>query len=311
MTEHIEQNVLKRMAEAGKPRLRISAMSPAKALRVGLAKAAQEVLRLPLVVEGVNEARLSLAELMDTLEDRAMFAVLNGRDEALGLAALSTQVVAGVVEMQTTGRISGTLAPLRRPTRTDAMMAVEFIDQMMIEFETALAEELDVIWAGSFRYGSFLNDARPLGLILEDVVYRVFRINVDMGMGAKRGHILLVLPANGRGNPPERRGPDVADPGVVWAANLEQAVLATPAQLEVILHRMTIPLAAVMGLKAGDLIPLPMTTLGMVRLDGVGGRKLATGKLGQSRGFRAVRLSLEDAEAVAAAMMLVVRDLDE
>ena len=308
MTEQIEQNVLKRKAEAGKPRLRISAMSPAKALRVGLAKAAQDVLRLPLVVEAVAETRLSLAELIDMLEDRALFAVLNGPDEGLGLAALSAQVMTGVVEMQTTGRISSTVAPPRRPTRTDAMMAVEFIDKMMIEFETSLADELDITWAGGFRYGSFINDARPLGLILEDLVYRAFRIGVDMGMGAKRGHILLVLPASGRGNPPERRGPDIADPGVIWAKNLEQAVMTTPAQLEAILHRLTIPLAAVMGLKVGDVIPLPMAALGGVELDGVGGRKLAIGQLGQARGFRAVRLTLEDAEAMAAAMTPALAD---
>ena len=79
--------------------------------------------------------------------------------------------------------------------------------------------------------------------------------------------------------------------------------MATPAQLEAVLHRMTIPLGAVTGLKVGDMIPLPMAAVELLRLEGLGGRKLVFGKLGQSHGHRAVRLSVQDAEAVATAMM--------
>ena len=302
MTGQVEQNVLKRKAVAGKPRLSISAMSPAKALRVGLAKAAQDCLRMPLIVDQVAERRVSLTELLDELQDRALFAVLNGPGEGLGLVALSPQVLSAVVEMQTMGRVSNGEPLDRRPTRTDATMAVGFIDQMMIEFETALADEMDVIWAGGFRYASFLNDQRPLGLLLDDTVYRVFRIEVDIALGAKRGHILLVLPASGRGNPPERTGAAIPDPAVQWARNLEQAVMATPTELEAVLHRITVPLSAVMGLRAGDMIPLPMAAVERLKLEGLGGRKLAGGRLGQSRGYRAIRLSAEEAEAVTKAL---------
>ena len=303
MNDQTEQTVLKRKAEAGKPRLSFSAMSPAKALRVGLAKAAQDQLRLALIVDKVTEDRLSLAEMLDLLEERALLAVLNGPAEGLGLVALSPPVLAALVEIQTMGRVTQGDALSRRPTRTDATMAVDFIDQVMIELELALAAEMDVIWAGGFRYASFLNDPRPLGLLLEDTAYRVFRIEIDLAMGAKRGIMLLALPAAGRGNPPERRGAAVPDPGAAWAASMERTVMATPAQLVAVLHRMTIPLSAVMALQVGDLLPLPMSGVEKLRIEGTGGRKLANGKLGQARGYRAVKLSLEHAEAMAQAML--------
>ena len=303
MNDQTAQNVLKRKAEAGRPRLSFSAMSPAKALRVGLAKAAQDQLRLALIVDKVSEDRLSLAEMLDLPEEQALLAVLNGPAEGLGLVALSPPVLAALVEMQTMGRVSHVDAPARRPTRTDATMAVAFIDQVMIELEMALAQEMDVIWAGGFRYASFLNDPRPLGLLLEDTAYRVFRIEVDLAMGAKRGTMLLALPAAGRGNPPERRGAAEPDPGAAWAASMERTVMATPAQLQAVLHRITIPLSAVMALQVGDLVPLPMSGVEKLRIEGSGGQRLATGRLGQTRGYRAVKLSLETAEAMARAML--------
>ena len=303
MNDQTEQNVLKRKAEAGRPRLSFSAMSPAKALRVGLAKAAQDQLRRALIVDKVSEDRLSLAEMLDLLAERALLAVLNGPAEGLGLVALSPPVLAALVEMQTMGRVSHVEAPARRPTRTDATMAVAFIDQVMIELELALVQEMDVIWAGGFRYASFLNDPRPLGLLLEDTAYRVFRIEIDLAMGAKRGTMLLALPADGRGNPPERRGAAVPDPGAAWAASMESTVMATPVQLHAVLHRVTIPLSAVMALQVGDMVPLPMSGVEKLWIEGSGGRRLATGILGQTRGYRAVKLSLETAEAMAQAML--------
>ena len=75
--------------------------------------------------------------------------------------------------------------------------------------------------------------------------------------------------------------------------------MATPTQLQAVLHRLSIPLSAVMQLQAGDLMPLPMASVEKLRLEGSGGRRLVMGRLGQARGFRAVKLSLGDAADLA------------
>ena len=46
------------------------------------------------------------------------------------------------------------------------------VDAALEGLEIALAEEADLIWADGFRYASFLDDPRPLGLLLEDIAYR-------------------------------------------------------------------------------------------------------------------------------------------
>ena len=75
-----------------------------------------------------------------------------------------------------------------------------------------------------------------------------------------------------------------------FAQALSDQVMQTEARLGAILHRVTLPLGAVMALLPGEILPLPAAALGHVVVEGVDGRPLATGKLGQNRGMRAVRL---------------------
>lgn len=288
-----DPTVLRRKVVAGRPPVDVTLMSPGKAMRIALTKAGQESSNLPVMVEGLQEARLSLAELLDGLQERALLAVLEGPAEGLGLVAISPQALAGLIEMQTMGRVIPGEAALRRPTRTDAAMAAGFIDQLLQALEVALAAEPDVVWAGGFRYASFLDDPRPLGLLLEDTGYRVFRATLDLAQGAKLGEFLLALPANGRGTAPVRVVPS-ADPGADWALSMQQTLMTTPARLDAVLHRVTLPLAAVMRLQAGDLVALPMAALDHLQLEGAGGRRLVAGKLGQIRGYRAVRLAIDE-----------------
>ena len=46
-----------------------------------------------------------------------------------------------------------------------------------------------------------------------------------------------------------------------------------------------------MALQAGDLVPLSRAQLDRVTLEGVDGRPLGLGRLGQNRGMRALRLA--------------------
>lgn len=294
MADDTAVSVLKRKAGAGRPATDAAGMSPGKALRLALAKTAQDSLKMVLVVDAITDQRLSLAEMLDELPDRALLAVLEGPAEGIGLIALSPQMLAALIEVQTMGRVAPGDSVARKPTRTDAALAASFIDRVLQGLETELATEQDVVWAGGFRYASFLDDPRPLGLLMEDTLYRVFDISVDLALGAKKGAMLLVMPADGKGTAPQRPVPAEPDTVGVWLRAMEQTVMTTPAALEAVLHRVTLPLSAVMGLREGELIGLPMAAIDQLVLEGAGGRRLARGKLGQIRGHRAVKLSMED-----------------
>ena len=292
------QSVLRRKLAARKP-VAAAGVTPVKALRLALARAAQEVPGLELVIEGMTEARRSLTEVLDLPPDRALLGMLGGPGESLGLIAIAPGVLAGLIEVMTMGRAGLGEPAARKPTRTDAAMSAGLIDRVLTGVEEELAASQDVVWAGGFRYASFLDDPRPLGLLLEDVTYRVFLVTLSLAGGARRGEVLLVLPAQGRGVAPALAPVEhmAADEVPVTLADV---VMGASAQLTAVLHRVTIPLAAVLRLQAGDVLPIPAAALERIVLEGADGRRLAEGKLGQNRGNRAVRLSGQASRSSAA-----------
>ncbi|MCR9152117.1 MAG: FliM/FliN family flagellar motor switch protein [Rhodobacteraceae bacterium] len=309
MADDRSQTVLKRKAEAGRPRTDLFAMTPKKALRQALAKAAQDLMEMPLSMSDWTETKMSLAELPETLEDRALLAILEGPGEGLGLIGISPPLLAGLLEKQTMGRLGTGEVPGRRPTRTDAALCAEFVDQALAGFGEFLAEEPDVTWAAGFRYASWLEDPRPLGLILEDTTYRVIRATVQLGTGeARTGQLLLCVPAKGRGpkprpklEPPEA-APEAAAGDADWSGLLEQTVMTADVLIDAVLYRVDMPIGEIMALQPGSELAIPMAALEQLELQGVDGKPLARGRLGQANGHRAVRMTVIDtAEAGPAA----------
>ncbi len=261
--------------------------------RLALARSAQDTLSLPLDVPRLSLHRRSLTELTDLLPDYALLAVLEGPGDGLGLLALSPVVLAGLIEVQTMGRVLPHPPLPRKPTRTDAAMVAMVIERAMSALDEALADEADLVWAGGFRYASFLDDPRPLGLLLEDSSYRVLTAQVSLAGGAKSGEVILALPAEGRGHRPTLAATLADDAHAVHAftQSLTEAVLGVTCQLDAVLARIVLPLSAVMALEPGTIVPLPKASLSDLRMEGLDGRFLIDAKLGQNRGTRAVRLA--------------------
>lgn len=292
------------MAEAGQGILRRKVMAARaeaagggpgadRCWRLALARAARDDLKIALDFRSMTVDRRSLAELMELPPDRALIAVLDGPGEGLGVIILSPQVLTGFIEAQTVGKVKSTEPATRKPTRTDAAMVAVVIDAALRGLELALADEADLVWAGGFRYASFLDDPRPLGLLLDDTTYKVLRAEVDLAGGARTGEILLALPAEGRGMAPNAKtGPvENADHGHVFMQALSDRVSGSHCRLEAVLARITLPLSDVMALTEGALLALPQAALDQISLEGFDGRRVAEGKLGQNRGMRAIRLS--------------------
>lgn len=262
--------------------------------RLALARAARDALKLPLEVVRLTLARNSLAELLEQPPDFALIIVLEGPQDGLGLLVISPQVLAGMIEILTIGKVAAGPPVARKPTRTDAAMVAGMIDMALAGLESGLAQEADLIWAGGFRYASFLDDPRPLGLLLEDTSYRVLNAEVALADGARGGTVLLALPAEGRGAVPDLPGSpaqDAAETGPAFAAALAEQVAGADCSLDAVLARLSMPLAAVLGLRVGAVLGLARAGLDQISFEGIDGRKVAEGKLGQNRGMRAIRLT--------------------
>jgi flagellar motor switch protein FliM len=296
----LEQNGLKRKIDLSRKNLAPPEIHGAqKAWKLALARAARDAIGLDLSLLDLRQIRSSLTELLELPPDRALIAILEGPKEGLGLMVISPEILAGIVEMQMVGRVS-TAAPIaRRPTRTDAAMASDLIERALLGLESELAQSTDRIWAGEFRYASFLEDARPLALLLEDVTYQVLDATISIAEGAKSGRIVLALPADGRGTPPKTAEPAPNRAAeMVFSAALGEQVMATHADLVAVLGRMHIPLETLLNLQAGETLPLGSAALDQIDLEGLDGKALAAGKLGQNNGMRAIRIS--DAASPAA-----------
>lgn len=288
----VDRGAIRRKIEASTKPAEAGLAGAERSWRLALARSARDCFALDLEVTRLTCDRRSLPELLDMPPELALIAVLEGPREALGLIVLSPPVLAALLEVQTIGKVSPHPPTARKPTRTDAAMVAGFIDVALEMLEDGLQTDPDLIWTSGFRYASFLDDPRPLGLLLEDCPYRVLQTEVSLALGVKTGGLMLVVPADGRGERPLGMV-DLHEPAEerAFAAALGDQVMAVDCVLEAVLHRMTIPLSAVMALQSGDLVPLPMAALDRIGLEGGDGRRLAEGRLGQNRGMRAVRLA--------------------
>jgi flagellar motor switch protein FliM len=296
-SEKVDDSVLRgRVARAKSQLAAVAGGTVEQAWDMALRRAAQDKIALRIEVTACRLRQLSLTELLELPGARSLIGILDGPAEAMGVIVLSPEVLSGLVEVQTLGSVT-THPPLaRKPTRTDAAMVAGFFDSALSELDLALGGRPEGVWAAGFRYASFLDDPRPLALMLEDAAWQVVEADVTLAGGAKSGRILLALPAMGRGaNTADALGRQ-ADQAAKFTAALREQVGHATATLEAVLVRMQVDLSELMGLGPEDVLPLFGASLETVQLETSDGRRVATARLGQARGMRALRVLRLDSD---------------
>lgn len=265
-------------------------MSPVRALRLAAEKAADEDIALVLGVRAVTRQMLDHAGLIAEAPDDALLLLLDGPDGAVGVMMLDPATIAAVIEMQTMGQVLA--RPLRdRPlTRTDAAMAAPLVDGVLRRFSRNMADQPDSYWTSGFQFGAMIDDRRSLGLALLAADYHLFRMELDLGSALRQGVLNLALPV--RANPDQPRQ-DAANAAA--SLQFQKRVMTAPVRLDAVLCRLSVTLQDLGQLKVGDLLPVPPEALREVSLEAVGRRRVATGRLGQLDGMRALRLNLNEA----------------
>lgn len=257
---------------------------------LALARAARDEAGLRLTLAEVRVAVLSLAEVLELPPEQALIAVLDeDAGPGLGLMVLSAEVLAGVVEQMATGQVQAGRAAPRRPTRTDAALVAPMIDAALAALEAGLASEgaeAGGDWARGYRFASTVPDARALGLLLEDVSYRVVQGVADLADGAKAGAVILVLPDQRRAVH-KAVTVDEGDFNAALAAQVETAEV----RMEAVLLRVPLTLGMVLEFQLGQVIDLPQADLSRIAIEGADGRPVAQGRLGRQGGLRAVRVT--------------------
>ncbi|MFT6912433.1 MAG: flagellar motor switch protein FliM [Paracoccaceae bacterium] len=317
MADAAPQSVLRRKAVSSL-RGQVSVMTPEKAMAEAVARASQDAFGLAMHLSGCKLAMNSLSELLDMLPEKCLLAVVEGPGDAQGLLALDPMLFAGLVEFQTIGRINPVLPAARRATRTDAILVADWIDRLLHEFDVGLSEVPDSQWAQGYSYCSAIPDARPLALLLEDAPYRLLEIDVSIGEDVRAGRAILAVLADGsrpgvrrKANGSGKRSgaaqgdprkpmtePEIQSPkNAKWAADLAEVVAEADVEVRAILYRLEMPISDLGALKIGDLVNVPLASVGNVRIEGSDGRLAGHGRLGQSMGQRAIRINGADVTA--------------
>lgn len=264
--------------------------------RLALARAARDAAGLELVVERVESSSRELSELAELLPERALLLLLRGPLGRLGMIALSPEVTASLIESQTIGRVhAGAPAP-RRPTRIDAAMVAGWIQRALSGLSAGTGQGPDADWARGYHYDSYVDNARAMELLLEERPHRGMLARLSLADGVRRGTVLLALPEpDGASRAGAIESADTATDGDEGAAPgftaaFGNAVLESECLLDAVLARLSLPLATLLGLQAGQVVPLGRASLDATWLADVNGGVVARARLGQQRGLRAVRV---------------------
>jgi flagellar motor switch protein FliM len=268
--------------------------------RLALARATRDAMGLDIDFRQLAISRAGLAEVLDLAPMHALVALLDGPHGGLGVLMLGPTVTASLIEMQTLGRLSGPAPPARKPTRIDAAMVAGVVDRALAGLDQSLADEADRVWASGFRYASYLDEVRPLGLILEEDSYRILAAEVALGGSGRTGPVILVLPAAGRGEVPEAMAGSTRETAPQFTTALAAQVELAECQLDAVIGRLVLPIGRILAMTAGEVLGLPQAGLDALTLETRDGRRIARARLGQNRGMRALKISLAEAPGRAA-----------
>lgn len=265
-------------------------MSGAKALRLALSKAAQEVLSVPVTTGDIEEQEISRTNAAKLIPPKSMVVLLRRKASEQGLMVFDPALFAAVLEARTTGRVTPDARSERAPTSTDAVLCRRFQSVVLSGLGAQLAELPAGAWAGGYAPDELVENPRRLPHLLADVNYQMMDVSVEVGLPAVSGRMLLILPRIAAADPIGLLPPAVAEGGEAWTRALQRRVLDSPASIDAILHRIHLPLSQVARLEKGHVLIFSERNLDEISLETTDGDVLAVARLGRADGNRAVKL---------------------
>ncbi|WP_299555087.1 hypothetical protein [uncultured Tateyamaria sp.] len=295
MGETATNNILGRIAAAGREERQARAMTLPKALRLTLAKVADALMDLPMAVIGAVVDKIDGEEIEAQLKDDALLILLDGLGGHAGAAVLEPIVVGGLIQQQTMGSVQADSGAVRAMTRTDAAICAPLLDTLFERVCPILDDPDDALLLDGFRFGAKAEDARTLAMALDAQKYVLIRLTVDISRGARQGEIVLVLPL------PDVRDAELGEDEPETEQNdvptMTDTVMCLNANLNMVVCRLHLPLNALQSLAVGDELPLTPGVFPNVQITTNTGRVVGRGVVGHVDGVRAVKPQRKPAHA--------------
>ena len=193
------RSVLARKTQAGRVTHQARAMSVPKALRLTLAKVADELLDMAMAVIGVRIEKCESNRLAQVFKEPALLMLLDGPARRCAAAAFDPLLVGGLIQQQTMGTVLPDVGgEPRNLTETDAAICAPFLDALLERAATLPETEEERHLLEGFRFGTRPEDSRLLLMALEEPEYQIIHLTVDMAGGKRQGYITLCLPLSAK-----------------------------------------------------------------------------------------------------------------
>jgi flagellar motor switch/type III secretory pathway protein FliN len=277
---------MQRKLSGGKGGMTATGMSVLKALRLALARVADDLFDLPLAVIGGTQARVALDAVGGQFKDGQLLIVLDGPDGQTGAASVSLSLVVALIQQQTMGKVLTRPAEPRPFTATDAALCAPLLDKLFERAAVLVHSDADKASLKGLKFGALAEDARSLALALRAEKFRMLDLTLDIAVGQHQGGLMLILP-----EPAQSSGRPVQDRELASEVAAESPLMNVAAELTAVLCKIRMPVSELSALKPGDVLPLSRSRLNETSLVSVTGRVIAHGSLGQMGGNLAVRLA--------------------
>jgi flagellar motor switch protein FliM len=304
-------SVLHRKTQVAREDFDARGMSPSKALRLALSKAADGLLGLAVTVSTVEQVKLPQTAIESDIGNTGLLMLLDGTQGRRGAMMMDQSFLSALIEVQTMGYVRKADAQDRPLTRTDAAIAAPLIDEMLRLFDVHMEDAMAGHIPAEFRFGDMIEDTRALALAMEQPDYDRFRITADLGQGAKTGVLDILLPKAPPPTPVAGQGPR----GVEDSDTLKGSAMNAPVVLNAVMARISMPLDQICNLKEGQVMAIAREAISELQLLGADNHLVASVKLGQVNGWRAVRLlgpeaPADDVEQIIAPTSVEQREAD-
>lgn len=275
-------SVVRRMVRpaAGAP----APVAPTTILARALRRACDKSGGVDVHVADAGERELGFDEALALIEADDLLIELTHGGNLAGCVALSAELRAAIVEAQTLGQVNPRKAEPRPSSGADAALCMATLMQFSDEVRAEAGGTTIEGWLDGIVLGQRLNSPRLLELTLTDETLGVLELVCKI-VGTKReGRLFFLLPL------PDSAPPSEKELDKDWLRLWRPVAQSVPAKLEAVLHRMVLGLSQVENFEVGDVLPLTGAQVTDLRLLDGTGAVVSKGRLGQIKGFRAMRV---------------------
>jgi flagellar motor switch protein FliM len=249
---------------------------------------------LPKAQVQLRSARITVAsgaEILDQISGTCFLCAIEGAQDVVGLAVLNHSMAQGLAELQALGQTLPHAPHAQRPTRTDAALLMPLLNTFLDLICALDPSAMDLPGLNALTCGAFLPEARSAALVLEDRPLRALHCDFKLGDGERQGQLTLILHDWQKVAMHAEQQRDQAVRTESWETHWPGIVMGSDVQLCAVLHRQTMTLAQLGSLAPGAVLCVPDVCMEHVTIETLTRQAIAHGRLGQSRGQRAVRMA--------------------